>query len=657
MRIDFRKNVQTKAENFDLLIQELGGFMDDWQDDPKWLSGWRHNYFCDQDGTFLNYEPSQPKEHRCTTCGKIYTDQKKNNAWVTITRNKTISAMRYATVLYLKTDQQRYLDFVKKTLLFYAQNYNEFPVHIKNTILTDMGEYERVQGDIEKGLVYFDPRTTDWLFADYEIQFQGPGKIMAQGLSEAIALIRMLFCYTVLQEEFEEEEKEQLVEQLIRPARIFLKQQQFIAHNITLWRETAIQIMDLITGEFSEEQLQRPYGIYEHLKTGLTKDGFWYEGSVHYHHYVLEALSYLAYFMMLYEKKDQYLEESITEMAMFSYHLAFETGIFPNPNDGWPNVNLKTYLNVFELAAAAYEENHTLQDIYQAVKQLAIPRQPLPIEDELYLENSSTTGVLINCSKRYTKQIEKGTKHFTNSKLSVLRNRTFNIFMKYGVLSLSHAHFDPYSIEFTVKDELFSKDLSNVGYGSELVHRWYNTPLGHNSIIIDEQFNNILYHSALEEASDTSLTVRSNDIYEDTQVSRSIDLKERRFTVCSKVKTKRESTIDIVQHFDKESLVIINGENLSEAREIPLYKEHLNEEIVHSSNKMIDQNTLDLRDNETRTTIHFNSERPFTVYIMKTVGNPSNEERLTLIFRFENQKQAALNMIVETLKENGNDQL
>ncbi|MDT2661548.1 heparinase II/III family protein [Enterococcus hulanensis] len=645
---DFSKNVKAKQFDDTQFVEKINRFISTWQDDPSWLSGWRHNYFCDLDGSYLHYDETSPKAQKCPTCGRIYRDEKKNNAWVTITRNKTISMMRYATVLYLKTGKSDYLEFVKKTLLFFTTHYSEFEIHIKNKILPDMSEYERVKKDLKAKRVYFDPTDTDWSFGDYRINFQGPGKIMAQGLSEAVALIRMLFCYSVLQEKFSEEEQQRIKRELLAPAIDFLDKQQFIDHNITLWREAAIQIMKLVNGDFEQQDFARPYGIYSHIEQRLTEDGFWYEGSVHYHHYVLEALGYLSYFMTLSGKKDDLLEEKVEKMLQFSYQLAFDNGIFPNPNDGWPNVNLKTYLNVFELAAASYPQNETIQTIYQNVLLLPVERVCLPIEDETFFGDISSTGLLILTEEMKKQELlTKKTVHFLDSKISVLRNKSFNIFLKYGVNSLSHAHYDPLNIEFTIDQQLISKDLSNVGYGSELVHRWYNTPLGHNSVIIDEQLNNIRYHADVLNKDEQNIKVQSEDIYPGSRIVREINVAEKSFVVETAVQTEKPSTIDIVQHFDIPVIELENAEDLVELADPRIYTSNLNSEIVHSTKYAKELRRFSFKEPSTNTEVVFHSEDAFQLYVLETLGNPSNESRTSIIIRFSNKKKMALFMSVD----------
>ena len=54
-----RSDVQWYHENF--------------QDDPQRLSGWGHQYFCADDGAFLQFSRTSPRGHRCLSAARCTT--------------------------------------------------------------------------------------------------------------------------------------------------------------------------------------------------------------------------------------------------------------------------------------------------------------------------------------------------------------------------------------------------------------------------------------------------------------------------------------------------------------------------------------------------------------------------------------------------------
>ena len=71
-----RSDVQWYHENF--------------QDDPQRLSGWGHQYFCADDGAFLQFSRTSPRGHRCPICGKVYDADNYNSAWVYLYRYEAL---------------------------------------------------------------------------------------------------------------------------------------------------------------------------------------------------------------------------------------------------------------------------------------------------------------------------------------------------------------------------------------------------------------------------------------------------------------------------------------------------------------------------------------------------------------------------------------
>lgn len=635
--------------------QELDAFIADWHDDASWMSGWRHHYFCDDDGSYLIYDPTQPHAHTCPECGRVYTDDKKNFAWVTIMRNKTLQMLKLAVIMNRQQAEARYASFIRQVILFYADHYREFPIHIKAKRLPDMHDYDRVQADLAAHKVAFDPHTTDWTFGDYAINFQGPGKIMAQGLSEAIALIRISLCYQMALPLFSDEEQARIKHELFGPACQFLEKQQFIEHNITLWREVCIQILKLMTGTYASQDLDRPLGIHEHLTHGLLPSGFWYEGSIHYHHYVLEALGYLGFFLHRYGQSDQQLETACAEMAQFSVKIAFDNGTFPNPNDGWPNVNLKTYLNVFELLAVSYPDNAAIQQAYAEVLSQQAARVALPIEDERFWGDTSATGLLLGqvpVAKPQLRPVQSA--NYPDAHLLMLKNATFNVFLKYGVYSRSHAHYDPFNTELTVNGQCLAKDLSNVGYGSELVRRWYNTPLGHNTVIIDESDNEIMYHSQIESLGADDYRVISDDQYSGVTIAKAVKLTAQTVQITSSAEASVRHTIDVVQHFDVPIMVTAGAATLTPLSEVPFYQQQLDPTVVHEAYRVTDWQQLTLHDPRSGATISFTSDLPAAFYLLETVGNPNTDNRFTVLARFNGLSAAlTMNVTVSGVMANG----
>ena len=117
--------------------------------------------------------------------------------------------------------------------------------------------------------------------------------------------------------------------------------------------------------------------MHEQLKKGVTKDGFWYEGSIHYNFFLLEGVSYLFLFSKIYDYDFGQESTAILErMFVQAYQYAFDNLYLPNPNDGWPDLNLKTFSYVYHTAARAFGEYSPVGNILKIIEQIP-RREPL----------------------------------------------------------------------------------------------------------------------------------------------------------------------------------------------------------------------------------------------------------------------------------------
>jgi len=165
----------------------------------------------------------------------------------------------------------------------------------------------------------------------------GKGKIMAQSLDEAVFGIHLLRALFYMKDRVTEERKAYWRDHLFLPMAYFLAPQCNRIHNISVW----IQCFLCITGiMFENHQILRnairgPYGLKRQLRCGLTKDLFWFEGSLHYHYFVLEALTYLCEVVKVNKSgKWDTLIKTMTEMYRVPMKISFDGYKIPSLNDG-----------------------------------------------------------------------------------------------------------------------------------------------------------------------------------------------------------------------------------------------------------------------------------------------------------------------------------
>lgn len=580
---------------------EILSFAESFNDDPHSLSGWGHNYFCEDDGGRLQFDLNRPEEHQCSACGRVYTTEKYNKTWVYLYRYMAIEICYKAAVLNSEERSPELIKVVTDILSFYAKNYDTFEKHAKDKV-----------NPIENGVTGF-------------------GKIMPQGLNEAMMLINIIHTLILVEDELNVTQKE-LFKNFVNEITVFLFDQRMAYHNIICWIDSAIGSAGLYLNneEYLDSAINSKYGLNNQLKNGLTPDGFWYEGSIHYHFFTAEGILNFLLIAEIYGKELGGIKETMKKMLTSPYYLSFSTMVFPNPNDGWPGINIKTYSHLYYMGYRIFNDDE-INYIVKRIDTSAIERTPLPLSEPFSIGGHCISKILYPRAQRVFSTLYDNDKttHFENSGFSMLKSKNINVFIKYGYKTRSHAHPDLLNIEFSMKDQLISRDLSNPGYGSDLYDNWYGKTISHSTVSIGGLDQSYTEKSVIESKSENSLTATVNDAFTDTVLSRTITVEDDSFRDNYMVKTGSDQSIDYILHMDaqleteleSETATIGYSENgyqyLQDIKKVKVNEDRI---LLKWSSGSISFNTdIDLKDKE--------------LYLCKSYDNPSSTLRSTIILR------------------------
>ena len=230
--------------------KDVDDFLPSFCDSPAKLSRWGHHYFCDDDGGRLIFDLNSPHSHRCEICGKVYSNDVQDGVWVTFYRNRAVVLALVSAAVYKATGETKYRDYALQVIDFYAAHYHEFVLHNKE----------------------------NKIFDSYETMKWGCGKMMPQGLNEAIVAIRFIQTIEILRPELEQEWLENVHRKLFREMFRLLAPQAVEIHNISCWSLAAIGVMGLAMKdqEMIDYAFTSPFNIRRQLAEGVTADGFWY---------------------------------------------------------------------------------------------------------------------------------------------------------------------------------------------------------------------------------------------------------------------------------------------------------------------------------------------------------------------------------------------
>jgi len=426
--------------------------------------------------------------------------------------------------LYKATDSERFLAYVKDTLKFYADNYRKFTLHAKDIIEPDLN-----------------------------VDVGGAGRILSQGLNEATMLVKVLNTLDMLREDLDTEFIEYVKRELFVPAiDEILVHQLNTVHNIKCWVNSAIGMAGIFfdVPVWTKLAFEGEYNIRRQLKEGVTSDKFWYEGSIHYNFFTLEGVVNLLRFCEKYGQPFGDERETVREMLYAAYHYAFDNGVFPNPNDGWPNVSLKTYSYVYYTALAAFPTDERLAGIIAETEGMSTPRTALPLWDPYCYEDMPLEKFIYmpQGELNYTAE-NRESRNFPHSNFAVLRGGGINLFLKYGHNGPSHAHPDRMTFELAYGEQIVTRDLSNAGYGARICNEWHRMSAAHNTVVANGQNHTRTDFGEVLIFDSNQIKVRA-EAYENITFTRHFQIIQKKMRDIFEVSGQTNCTYDYFLHID-----------------------------------------------------------------------------------------------------------
>lgn len=607
---------------------EVDDFYSSFNDDPSIISEWGHYYFCNYDGGRLIYDRKNPKSHKCEICGKDYTDEVYDGVWTYFYRNEAILTAWKAAALYAYDKNPHYLDILMEIIGFYAKNYTKFVIHNK--------ERDR--------------------FLNIDDMKWGCGRIMPQGLNESIITIRMIQALEIVKNDLPKSFLDEIYHSMFKEIFKLLKPQVNQIHNIRCWNNSAIAVMGFFFNdkEMIDFVFNGEYNIIRQIKEGVTKDGFWYEGSIHYNFFTLEGITPALLFSSIYNYDfDLDAKNIIRNMFISAYNYAFTNLYLPNPNDGWPSINLKTYSYIYSVAAKVFNSDKEIVNILKIILNNKYPRTTLPLSKPYYINNEiAFEQLLLNTDMDIHNYsiIPQKTLNFSMSSFGMIRNENMNVFVKYGLNGPSHAHPDIINIEVMYEDGMISRDISNAGYISLLCNEWHRRSLAHNTVIMNGLDITSRSPGKTLKYSKDHIICEALNVYDGVDEIREIKLLKNGFSDIVQIKSTNDGVFDYVFHLENDINLAISNDFISSSLG---FKENGYQYVkdVMKYNKKTDVLTLEAKRSNQNIAIDLDL-KDHELYVAKTMDNPVNKERTTIIIR-GNGKNICYKMSLRIGEENG----
>jgi hypothetical protein len=417
--------------------------MDDWmakrRDHAEWMAGWWHDFVSPKDGSQLIFTPDEPGEETLHSASdpRVKLTPKLRAAWVYSFRTSHANHMVTAAQLYRLTGERKYADWAASQLDFYADNFANWPT----------------EGPLARKSSPANPRGSH---------------LMWQSLDEAVDLIKYVNTARYLGDYVTPERKQRWFTELFKPECDLLLQTFKQIHNISCWHHAAIGCVAVYYNDpvLWKAAVEDQFGIKDQLARGVTSDFLWYEQSLGYNSYVVQALLPFFEFASLSGDAPKLRQEmDVAENLMLApIAIRFPTGRLPNPADGKvgyaPDVGLlATAARVFPttIGAAARTKKYDWDTLLDPPTETAAAPTPAPAVS----------------------------RNMESSQMAVLKKGPWQVYFHYGQLTSSHSQAEALNYEAFYDKTDITHDPGTVGYGSPLHKGFYATGLVHNVPLID----------------------------------------------------------------------------------------------------------------------------------------------------------------------------
>ena len=435
---NFENKLNENREKFTELEKEFTHLVFDEVDDAE-SAGWIHDFFCDE-----CFSPLKKDGERivCTHCGKDFTnvDRKRKAAKMDL-RYRISEALVFGSFM-VNLGKEEWKEGIERVLNFYSD------------LSENSSKGGRTPGER--------PVLSSQLLNDAMLLMNFAVALMFAGFSKNVLNLW----------------KERIFDRIVEG----LKSRRLGAHNHDVWILSAMGLKSLI---FEEKDVENHLKKLEEIsERSFLKNGFWYEGSIHYHFYALEGFVkfYLPYIVKT-GKRSKILDENLKRALKAQLFTIFPDGRFPNPGDGWPRIGLNSYTDILEYGAQIFDDDLIKRELCYA-RSGDLSGEDLPIYGrrvskgvypEFFYFDNECPSMDIDLPEEY----------FGPGESVIVRKKGWTVFLKSGQASSSHIHEDLCSFEVYLGKTPIFVDLSNTGYGIPEMKKWFSKGLAHNTIFIN----------------------------------------------------------------------------------------------------------------------------------------------------------------------------
>jgi hypothetical protein len=417
-------------------LQKEKATVDAWMtkhhDRVEWVAGWSHDGVSPKDGSRVIWTEQIPREEvqffASPSDPHIEITDKLFAWWVVSFRDRHVSMMQRAARLFRLTGDERYATWAAGQMDFYADNYLKWEA----------------------------PRPD-----------QG-ARLFWQTLTEASNLTTFADTVRLLGDFVPAAQRDGWRSKFFEPEVAVLNKNFQNVHNIATWQRCAAAQVALLFGDDAmwREALDGKFGLRRQMAEGITSDYLWYEQSLGYNGFVVNAVMTLFTAAGLQGRADELATEMITaeNLMLAPIYLRFPNGQLPNPADSG---SIGTAPNR-ALLGATYRVFPTTIGLTEAAK----------------LRDWNTLLDPPPPSARPIALPEVTSRNLESTRMALLKSGPWQVFFHYGQLTRSHTQAEALNFSAFFGNTDITHDNGTVGYGSPLYRGYYTRGLDQNVPLI-----------------------------------------------------------------------------------------------------------------------------------------------------------------------------
>ncbi|WP_248925208.1 heparinase II/III domain-containing protein [Paenibacillus hamazuiensis] len=481
--------------------------------------GWSHDYNCPKEGSRLRRIDRH--HHECPTCGAVWSGSPWDEVAVANEHWQISEACRNAAVLFGLDGVVERADWAKRVLFFYADHYEQYPLHDKK------GGNDHTSG-----------------------------KVQCQTLSEASWLIPLAQACVILKSLYalSGEQLNLIGGRLLRPAIDVIRRNpggisnwQTYHNAAKAWTAAALDDRAL----WDEAVNDPDNGFHFQMQNSLAEDGFWYEGAWGYHFYALEAQIHI---VLAGTRFGESLHTDKRFQAMFRSPLRamFPDGTLPPVHDSGI-VPVKKYAHQYEFAHRFIGVGG---DIVKDVERTSLYSLLFGAEPA---DSSSAAG-------------EASTELFHLERAGMLVAKGTDVsgmprmlLIDYGPHGGGHGHQDKLNLLYYAKDRTWLGDAGMLPYGNPVHHAFFKQTVAHNTMAVNGRSQEAAEGTLVKAEVDghvVRIVCEAPDTYPDLGVTMRRKLlfaEEWLLDVCEAESERTMDAVDWIIHVEAAAVVYTPG--------------------------------------------------------------------------------------------------